>query len=105
MSAHRIRHIVLFNWKPGTPADHAERTIIALTELRPKIPEIRSYQFGPNLGINPGTYDFAVTAEFDNVDDYLAYRDHPEHKAFIEKYTAPFVDTRAAIQFRIDGES
>lgn len=101
MSAQRIRHIVLFTWKPDTPADHAERTTAALAELRRKIPQIRSYHFGANLGVNPGTYDYGVTAEFDSIDDYFVYRDHPDHKIFIETYTAPFIDTRASIQFAV----
>ena len=96
-----LRHIVLFNWKSDTPTGHAERTTEALGQLRPKIPQIRSYEFGANLGINPGTYDFAVTATFDNADDYIAYRDNPVHKAFIAEFTAPFVATRASIQFEI----
>ena len=95
------RHIVLFNWKSDTPAGHAEKTIEALGQLRPKIPQIQSYEFGANLGINPGTYDFAVTATFNSVDDYIAYRDNPDHKAFIAEFTAPYVDTRASIQFEI----
>ena len=95
------RHIVLFNWKSETPAGHADRTIEALSQLRPKIPQIQSYEFGANLGINPGTYDFAVTATFNSVDDYIAYRDNPDHKAFIAVFTAPYVDTRASIQFEI----
>jgi hypothetical protein len=95
------RHIVLFNWKPDIPAGHVERTIEALGELRPKIPQIRTYEYGANVGINPGTYDFAVTAVFNNIDDYVAYRDHPDHKAFIAEFTAPFVATRASIQFEI----
>ncbi len=53
------------------------------------------------MGINPGTYDFAVTAVINNIDDYIAYRDHPDHKAFIAEFTAPFVATRASIQFEI----
>ncbi|MEY4247578.1 MAG: hypothetical protein RIS69_1125 [Actinomycetota bacterium] len=95
------RHIVLFNWKSDTPAGHAERTIEALGQLRPKVPQIRTYEFGANLGINPGTYDFAVTATFDSVDDYITYRDHPDHKAFIAEFTAPYIDTRASIQFEL----
>jgi hypothetical protein len=105
MSAQRIRHIVLFNWKSDTPAGHAERTTAGLADLRPKIPQIRSYHYGANLGVNPGTYDFAVTAEFDSVEDYLVYRDHPDHKAFIEEYTAPYIDTRASIQFQVPSGS
>ena len=98
-----IRHIVLFNWKPDTPAGHSEATATALATLPGLIPQIREYQFGANLGINPGTYDFVVTATFDSVDDYVVYRDHPDHKALIAEYTLPFIDTRASIQFEIPG--
>ena len=53
------------------------------------------------LGINPGNYDYAVIAEFDDRQGYLEYRDHPDHKAFIAAYTADFVAERAAIQTEI----
>lgn len=96
-----LRHIVLFNWKSDTPAGHSERTVNALGQLRPKIPQIRTYEFGANLGINPNTYDFTVTATFDNPDDYIAYRDNADHKAFIAEFTAPYIETRASIQFEI----
>lgn len=98
-----IRHIVLFNWKPDTPAGHSEVTAAALATLPGLIPQIRDYQFGANLGVNPGTYDFAVTATFDSIDDYIVYRDHPDHKALIAEYTLPHIDTRASIQFEIPG--
>jgi hypothetical protein len=98
----RVRHVVLFRWKPEVTPEHIVATGRALADLPRLIPEIASYSFGPNLGINPGTYDFAVVAEFANETNYLVYRDHPDHKAFIAKYTADFVSERAAIQFSID---
>ena len=98
----RVRHVVLFRWKPEVSPEHIAATRSALGELPLLIPEIASYSFGSNLGINPGTYDFAVVAEFANEKDYLVYRDHPDHKAFIATYTADFVSERAAIQFSID---
>jgi hypothetical protein len=94
----RIRHAVLFRWKPDVTADHVEAAERALGELPNKVPSIRSYTFGRNLGINPGTFDYAVIAEFDDREGYLDYRDHPDHKAFIAAYTADFVADRAAIQ-------
>lgn len=94
----RIRHAVLFRWKPDVSADHISEAERALGELPSKVPSIRSYAFGRNLGINPGTYDYAVIAEFDDREGYLDYRDHPEHKAFIAAYTADHVADRAAIQ-------
>ena len=97
-----VRHIVLFRWKDGVSADHIEATRRGLSALPGKIPQIKRYVFGSNLGINPGTYDFGVVADFASVDDYLVYRDHPDHKAFIAAHTTDYVTDRAAVQFEID---
>lgn len=94
----RIRHAVLFRWKPDVTDEHIAGAERALRELPSQVPSIRSYVFGRNAGINPGTYDYAVIAEFDDRAGYLEYRDHPDHKAFIAAYTADFVAERAAIQ-------
>lgn len=94
----RIRHAVLFRWKPDVTAEHVDAAERALHELPNKVPSIRSYLFGRNAGINPGTYDYAVIAEFDDRDGYLEYRDHPDHQEFIARFTADFVSERAAIQ-------
>src|ERR1039457_5820231 len=60
---------------------------------------IRDYHVGPDAGVNPGkNYDFAVVAEFDDVDGYLAYRDHPAHRAVVEDYVNPIVARRADAQ-------
>ncbi|MEN9803281.1 MAG: hypothetical protein RIS41_128 [Actinomycetota bacterium] len=97
----RVRHAVLFRWKPGVTPEHVAAAEQALRELPSKVPSIRSYLFGRNLGINPGTYDYAVIAEFDDREGYLEYRDHPDHQAFIAAYTADYVAERAAIQMEV----
>ena len=94
----RVRHAVLFRWKPDVTSDHVDAAEAALADLPAKVPSIRTYLFGRNLGVNPGTFDYAVIAEFDDVEGYLEYRDHPDHKAFIATYTADYVAERAAIQ-------
>lgn len=97
----RLRHAVLFRWKPEVTAEHIDATERALAELPSKVPSIRSYAFGRNLGINPGTFDYAVIAEFDDREGYLEYRDHPDHQAFIAAHTADYVSDRASIQMEI----
>jgi hypothetical protein len=47
----------------------------------------------------PGNFDFAVAADFDDVDGYLAYRDHPEHRAIVTEFIQPIVAERAAVQY------
>ena len=72
-----MRHVVCFRFTPDTPAEQVEAMATGLRELPGIIPEIAEYRVGPNLGINEGTWDFAVVADFASLDDYLVYRDHP----------------------------
>ncbi len=94
-----IRHVVLFRWKAGVDDAHVEATKAALGRLPGLIPQLVSYSYGADLGTAPTTLDFAVTAQFATIDDFVVYRDHPEHQAFVADYVAPFVDERCAVQF------
>lgn len=94
----KIRHVVLFRWNPDVSDEHVAAAEAALAELPTTVTSIRSYRFGRDTGINQGNYDYAVVAEFDDASGYLEYRDHPDHRAFIARYTADFVAERAAIQ-------
>ena len=71
----------------------------ALAGLPGKIPELRAYHFGTDARINVGNYDFVVTADFDDEAGYLAYRDHPEHRAVADTLIVPHITDRAAVQF------
>jgi hypothetical protein len=70
-----------------------------LGRLPEVIPEIRSFRFGEDAGLNEGNFDFVVTADFDDADGYLTYRDHPDHKQLVAELMGPFVTKRAAVQF------
>lgn len=94
-----LRHVVLFRWRPSTTSGDIEAIAAGLAGLPPAIPEIATYRFGPDVGINEGTFDFAVVADFASPDDYLVYRDHPVHKAFIAERIAPHAAERAAVQY------
>lgn len=94
-----LRHVVMFRWKAGTSEETTSAIVAALGELPGLIPELRSYHFGADAGVREGNYDFAVVAEFDSVDDYLAYSDHPRHRQIVEDLVAPHVDARASVQF------
>lgn len=94
-----LRHVVCFRFHPGTTADQVDALASGLRELPALIPEIAAYQVGPNLGINPGTWDFAVTADFASEADFIVYRDHPEHQGRIQQFVVPITDERVAVQF------
>ncbi len=94
-----IRHMVMLRWKEGVDDAHVTATQAALAKLPGLIPQIAAYSFGPDLGLAPTTLDFGITALFQSLDDFVVYRDHPDHQAFIQAYVTPFVVERIAVQF------
>jgi hypothetical protein len=96
-----FRHVVLFTWKDDTTEAQKRALHDELPKMPPAIDVIRAYKFGPDAGINPANYDYAVVADFDDAGGYVTYRDHPVHRALVENYVSPIVAVRAAVQFEI----
>ncbi|MER5651117.1 Dabb family protein [Streptosporangium sp. NPDC002524] len=96
-----FRHVVLFTWKEESTEEQRARVAEELGKLPAAITEIRSYTLGPDAGVNPGNYQFAVVADFDSAEDFVVYRDHPLHQAAIADHIKPIVASRAAAQFEV----
>lgn len=94
-----LRHVALFRWTADTTADDVTAIAEGLAGLPSAIPGIRDFRFGPDAGINAKTADFAVVADFDSADDYIVYRDHPAHRAFITDLIEPHLAERTSIQY------
>ena len=56
---------------------------------------------GSDARVNEGNFDLVVVADFDDVDGYLVYRDHPEHQAVIRERIRPILADRAAVQHHL----
>lgn len=93
--------MVLIKWAEGTTTGQQEEVAAKLGELPGRIPEVRAYSTGVNAGVDEGGYEFAIVADFADRDGYLAYRDHPEHRAVVARFIAPIVAERAAIQYEM----
>ncbi|MFB4268772.1 Dabb family protein [Nonomuraea sp. GTA35] len=96
-----IRHIVLFTWTETATAEQKAAVTAELRKLPGLIPQLRSYTVGADAGLNQGNHEYAVVADFDDVDDYLTYRDHPDHQKVIADYIKPILATRAAVQLSL----
>lgn len=97
-----IRHIVLFTWKPDTTDEAKAKVGSELSLLSKTMPGIRAYHFGADAGlVAAGNADFALTADFDDADAYLAYRNHPAHLEVLEKTIKPILQLRVAVQLEI----
>ena len=96
-----IRHVVVFSWTEGM-TDEMERQFTAeLSALAPTLPGVRAYHAGPDAGIIEGNFDFAVVADFDDRDSYLAYRDNAEHRDIISRFSRPHTKARASVQYEL----
>ena len=94
-----LRHTVMFRWKPDTTPEQVAAIEEGLAALPGAIDTVRSFRFGRDAGINEGNFDFVVTADFDDRDGYLVYRDHPAHIAVVVERIRPQIADRAAVQF------
>jgi stress responsive alpha/beta barrel protein len=96
-----IRHIALLTFTPDATDAQIDAFAQALSGLPERLPNLRSFAFGRDAGINPGQASFAVVADFDTVDDYIEYRDDPGHRRIIAELLIPILAARAAAQYEI----
>lgn len=95
-----LRHIFL--WKPAPGVDPAD-TIRILNQLPAKIPWIRGWEIGKHHGPKryENTWDYGMTVDFDSLEDYNAYCDHPVHKEIVPQIV-PMFAARAVVDIVLD---
>ena len=96
-----IRHIVVFSWLPQATDKQKQRAAAEIATLPPLMRGLVSYSFGPDAGLAAGNADFAIVADFDDADAYVAYRDHPAHVDVIKRAIQPIVRQRMGVQLEI----
>jgi len=96
-----IRHVVVFSWVPEATDLQKQQVANELRKLPPLMTGLRAYHFGADAGIVDGNFDFAVVADFDDAESYLAYRNHPAHRAAVDQVISPIVRQRAGIQYEL----
>jgi len=88
-----IRHVVLFQWKPGTSEAQIAGMFRELAGLKGKIPGLQQFEGGPYSspeGLNK-LWSHAFIMTFDSAASRDAYLPHPEHervKALIQPHLA-----------------
>ncbi|GGF91952.1 Dabb family protein [Paenibacillus aceti] len=77
-----IKHIVLFKLKDSSPKS-IRVTEEILRGLAGKVEQLRSLEVGVDVVKSPRSYDLALIATFDSLEDLQGYQVHPEHKKVI----------------------
>ncbi len=95
-----FRHVVMFKWAEDVDDEHVQRVRDGLNALPLEIEQIRNYVHGNDVGVSEGNFDYVLVADFDNVNDYRTYRDHPQHVLFIEESIKGHVAERASVQYQ-----
>ncbi len=73
-----ITHVVLFKLLHCTPEKAAEAREV-LAGMAGKILQLRQLEVGVNLVHSEWSYDLALVARFDSLEDLQAYQVHPKH--------------------------
>ena len=98
-----FRHVVMFQFADHVDDEHVEKVRAGLSSLPGQIEQIRSYVHGRDVGISEGNFDYVVVADFDNVNDFITYRDHPQHQLLIQELIKDHVADRSAVQYQYGG--
>jgi hypothetical protein len=93
-----VRHIVLFRFTDSASDEQIAALSAGLDALPTAIAEIRSYIHGRDLGLRAGNWDYGVVAQFDSVEDFHVYREHPDHQALVRDLLDPISEERASVQ-------
>ncbi|MBW2269237.1 MAG: Dabb family protein [Deltaproteobacteria bacterium] len=94
-----IRHVVLLEWNEKVTDAAVQAVTDSLASLPDQIAEIRSYQFGPDRGLNDRNADYALIADFNSEADFSTYVSHPAHVDLMKNLTGPILASFRSAQF------
>lgn len=100
-----LHHVSLLNFSDSLSSDAIEALAANIRDLQHQIPEIAAYTVGTSAQVDADAADIAIYAQFASIDDYRAYKDHPEHQSLIIEQIRPHLESRTATQFWADNSS
>ena len=89
----------MFRWTAEATEEQKRQVAAELRRLPGLLPVLRAYHVGPDLGLAEGNFEFAVVADFDDLEGLQTYRDNPEHREIIARFIQPIAALRAAVQY------
>lgn len=92
-----ITHIVFFKL---LDKGNIEKTRQVLSDMEGKISVLRHFEVGVDVLKSERSYDLALLAKFDSLEDLQIYQDHPVHQEVIK-----YIGTVKESVFAVDYES
>ena len=80
-----LRHVVMFGWKPETPAEKVREIEDAFGALPAKIPQIAAFEWGTDVSVQGFSRGFThcFVVSFATEADRDTYQAHPDHQSFL----------------------
>jgi hypothetical protein len=95
-----ITHIVFFKLKDRSP-DSVKEAAQVISNMRGKIPVLKELEVGIDVVHSERSYDIALIAKFDSLEDLKVYDGHPEHLV-LKEY---MLNAREGASLAVDFES
>ncbi len=92
-----VTHIVMIKLRERVP-EVVERVRAALAALPGKIPQLRHFEVGADVLHTERSYDLALIARFDSLEDLQAYQVHPAHQEVV-KYIGTVREAIVAVDY------
>ena len=92
-----ITHIVLFKLGDRS-GENIEKARAVMASLAGKIPQLRHFEVGADILRTDRSYDLALVAKFDSLEDLNAYQIHPLHQQVV-KYMMSVGESAVAVDY------
>jgi heme-degrading monooxygenase HmoA len=94
-----IKHTVTFKLKYLKGSEEEGVFLKAATELK-TIPGIQNFECLRQISVN-SHFEYALSMNFDSMETYNTYSEHPEHSAFVRKYWAAYVEDFLELDYEL----
>ena len=94
-----IRSIIALRFKAGSSADQIAQLLEAMRALR--VEGMTALDCGLDLGKREGNWDFALVADFVDMESYLRYDSDKEHRRIRRDLAAEITDSAVRVQFEL----
>lgn len=96
-----FRQVISIRWAEGVSQDQKQGYREALDGLR-SIPELIALNWGDDVGIFEGNFDFVAVMGFQDFASARRYVEHPLHQRYVQDHAAPLIGERVVVQHEWD---
>ena len=89
----------MFRFAADTTPEQVEHMAEGLRLLPGQVAEVRAFTIGRDLGLRETNWDYAVVADFDDVDGWKVYAADALHLQVIAERITPIITERTSVQF------